>query len=247
MKTIKYTILFGVILLLTGCGGSSVKYQKTPLDEVIKGLSQVKNFSIILYDMNYDEGARKYQHKYQVVVPKNDTVVSEISPWYTVSDVFFQKHVNNMGMEIATKKNGKLTKKASPPGYNHYVGNERYGRWTQRNGGSFWEFYGKYAFMSSMFNMMSNPIRRNHYYDYQSNYYGNRSYYGPYNNGRYAYGTNSRYNSSRKSTAWNRKPNTFKQKVRSRVKQSAATSKRRMRSTSRYGSSYRSRGGGFGK
>ncbi|HKK59419.1 MAG TPA: hypothetical protein VJ937_08080 [Salinivirga sp.] len=246
MKILKYIFFTGMIFLLAGCI-SPTRYQKSPVDKLVKQLSNEQDFSIILYDMNYDERSNDYKHQYQVLIPKKDTVLAEITPWYTVSDVFFQKHVDNMGMEITAKVDGKLTKKAAPPGYNHYVGNQRYGQWTNRNGNSFWEFYGRYAFMSSMFHMMSNPVQRSYYNNYRSNYYGSRSYYGPTRNGRNYYGTQSRYNQNRQSTAWNRKGNTFKSKVRSRVKQSAIKS-RRTRSSSRYSSSsYRSRGGGFGK
>ncbi|ALO14004.1 hypothetical protein L21SP5_00325 [Salinivirga cyanobacteriivorans] len=252
MKLMKYVFITGLIFMLAGCG-SPVRYQKSPVDKLVKQLSNERDFSIILYDMNYNESSNDYNHQYQVLIPKEDTVLAEITPWYTVSDMFFQKHVDNMGMEIVSKIDGKLNKKAAPPGYNHYVGNERYGRWENRNGNSFWEFYGKYAFMSSMFNMMSHPVQRSYYNDYRNNYYGSRSYYGPTRNGRNYYGTKSRYNQNRQSTAWNRKGSTFKSKVRSRVKQSASRSRsafnsRRSRGSSRYSSSsYRSRGGGFGK
>jgi hypothetical protein len=251
MKLFKFFSIVGLTFLFISCGGPSIKFEKTPLDKVIQQLSAEKDFSIILFDMDYDEGAKKYKHKYQTLVPKDDTVLVNTTPWFDVSDIFFEKHVDNMGMEVASKVNGKLNKKASPPGYNHYVGNQRYGRWTQRNGSSFWEFYGQYAFMSSMFGLGHNPIRRSYYDDYRTNYYGSRSYYGPRNNGRNYYGTSSRFNSNR-STSWSSKPADFKSRVRSKVKQSASVSKSRIsRSSSRYSSSsssgYRSRGGGSGK
>ncbi|PLX21648.1 MAG: hypothetical protein C0599_07630 [Salinivirgaceae bacterium] len=250
MKLFKFFSIVGLTFLFISCGGPSIRFEKTPLDKVIQDLSAEQNFSIILYDMDYDEGTNKYKHMYQTLVPKDDTVLVNTTPWYDVPDVFFEKNVDNMGMEIASKVNGKLNKKASPPGYNHYVGNDRYGRWTQRNGSSFWEFYGQYAFMSSMFGLGHNPIRRSYYDDYRTNYYGSRAYYGPSNNGRNYYGTRSNYNTSRSSTNWTKKPSTFKDKVRSKVKQSASVTRksRISRSSSRSSSSsFRSRGGGFGK
>jgi hypothetical protein len=173
-----------------------------------------------------------------------------------------------MGMELASKKDGKLTKTVAPPGYTNYVGNEKYGHWVQRDGGSFWEFYGKYAFFSSMFRMTMFPIRYSYWNDYHRNYYGyGRGYYGPsYNNGRRMYGTNSAYNSNNKTARWNNKTSDFKSNVRSKVQRSSAASKKSAnrvssskrrsssyqkkttRSSSRYSrSSTRSRGGGFGK
>lgn len=248
MKLTKFISIVGLTFLFISCGGPSIKFQKTPLDKVIKQLSLEQDFSIILYDMDYDEGTNKYKQKYQTLIPNDDTVLVNTTPWYEVSDMFFEKHIDDMGMVIASKVNGKLNKTASPPGYDHYVGNQRYGHWSQRNGSSFWEFYGQYAFMSSIIGMGHNPIRRSYYDDYRTNYYGSRAYYGPRSNGSTYYGTRSRFNSSTSGRSWNTKAGDFKSRVRSKVKQSASVSKSRIsRSTSRSGSNYRSRGGGFGK
>ncbi|MCW3805005.1 hypothetical protein [Plebeiibacterium marinum] len=234
----------------------SGSWEKSPVDKLIRSLANEPNFSIILLDM--DSRSNGYYHQYQVIVEKPDTVVAKDTDWEKVSDSFFASNVNNMGMEIASKKNGKLSKVASPAGYNHYVGNEKYGHWVQRDGGSFWEFYGRYAFMSSMFNMMTYPVRRSYWDDYYGGYYGRRAYYGP--SGSNMYGTRS-YTSSRtgKNTTWASKPSSFKSQVRSQVSRSATTTKSRSyssgssysqksRSSSRYSSSSsRSRSGGFGK
>ena len=69
-------------------------------------------------------------------------------------------------MEIASKQDGKVTKTVAPPGYGSYVGNQRYGHWTQRNGSSFWAFYGQYRLMSDLLGM-GGPIYRNNYGAYQ--------------------------------------------------------------------------------
>jgi hypothetical protein len=239
-------------------------WQKSPVDELIKELSSEQNFSIILFDMDADEATNKYKHQYQILIQRPDTVVEKKTDWKNVSETFFAQHVNDMGMEIATKKDGKVTKQAVPAGYNHYVGNEKYGRWENRGGSSFWAFYGQYAFMSSMFNMMT--YRRSYWDDYnRGGYYGgSRGYYGPSGSGS-VFGTKS-YTSSNtgKNTTWASKPTTFKDRVRSKVSRSSSSSnrfsssrkkssstvnKRTSRSSSRYRSSRttRSRSGGFGK
>lgn len=253
---------------------SSSRYTKTPLDKLIQSLSDKMNYSIVLHDMDYDEGANYYKHQYQVITPERDTVVAVVKPWQKVSQQFFNKHIDNLGMEIASRKDGKLTKAAAPAGYSQFVGNERYGHWVKRDGGSFWEFYGKYAFMSSMFNLAMMPARYSYWNDYHRNYYGHgHPYYGPTYNNRRAYGTNSHYsaNNSRKAS-WTNKPKTFKERVRakttrsrsastsssrvsrsntrssSRSYSSSRSSSRTSRSSSRYSSrSFRSRGGSFGK
>lgn len=253
-KIYTFIILIGISLSLLNCGGSSFEYQKSPVDILIRDHAQEQNFSIILYDM--DAEGSTYKHQYQLVTLKNnpDTVLTELTPWHNVSEYFFKQHINDMGMEIVSKVNGKVQKQTAPAGYNNYVGNEKYGRWTQRDGGSFWEFYGKYAMLSSVFNMMAYPVRRSYWNDYRSNYYGTgNAYYGPRNSSGYnMYGTRSSYNqSSNKNSRWNSKSSDFKNKVRSRVSRSSSSSyssSKRSRSSSRYsGFSSRSRGGSFGK
>jgi len=221
---------------------------KSPVDEIIKVMSDVPTFSVILYDMN-TEGSifKEYYHQYKIIFEEsNGEMKEEITEWEPVGEDFFNANLNNMGMEIAAKgEDGKISKGVSPPGYGAYVGNDKYGHWVQRDGGSFWEFYGKFAMMNAMFNMMAYPIRRSYYNDYRGGYYGTgRSYYGPKgSDGRTAYGTNSSYNSTtNKSSRWSSNPsnNSFKQQVRSSTPQSS-------KSGSRYSNTARSRSGGYGK
>ncbi len=239
------------LIIFYGCSGERRGFVKNPVDDIIKTNSDLKNYSIILFDMNYDENKDVYQHQYQVLYqPLNnaDTLISSTTDWLAVSDEYFLKHQEDMGMEIVTKKDGIVSKVTSPAGYSQYVGNEKYGEWRQDNSGhSFWHFYGQYAFMSSLFHMAMFPVRYSYWNDYYGNYYGRgRSYYGRSADGRPLYGTNSRHNSTtRSNSSWNNKSSSFKQNVRNRVKQSSS---RRSRSSSRYrGSRSRSRGGGFGK
>lgn len=157
-----------------------------------------------------------------------------------------------MAMELASRgADGKVVKTVSPPGYNRYVNNDKYGSWQrQSNGSNFWVFYGQYSFMRSMFRMGSYPVRQSYYNDYRGNYYGRgRSYYGPTTSGRSYYGTNSDYNrNGRTSSTWSQNRSNFKNKVNSRTQRSSTSDSRTSRSSSRYrGSSSRSRGGGYGK
>ncbi len=232
----------------------SSAWEKSPVDKLVRSLSDENNFSIILLDM--DSRNSKYYHKYKVLIEEPDTVLVKETDWNEVSETFFADNVDNMGMEIASKKDGKLSKVASPAGYNHYIGNERYGHWVQRDGSSFWEFYGRYAFMSSMFHLMTAPVYRSYYNDYYGGgYYGRRSYYGP--GGSHIYGTKSYTNSSTgRNTTWATKPSSFKSSVRNQVSRSSTSARSRSfsssssysRSSSRYShSSSRSRSGGFGK
>lgn len=264
-KTILIVFVAFMFLYITfkGCDSDSnqqgatktenVEYEKSPVDILIRDLTAEQNFSIILFDMDYAEQNDTYKHQYSVLIDREDSVYVQNSDWVNVSSTFFDANIDNMGMEIASKINGKVTKAAAPAGYSNYIGNEKYGQWKERDGNSFWEFYGKYAFMSSMFRMTMFPVRYSYWNTYHSSYYGSgRSYYGPSSNGRNMYGTNSNYTKSNSSSAWNKKPSSFKSSVRSKVSRSATASKsaaaQRTRSSTRYSSSStRSRGGGYGK
>ncbi len=237
---------FSIALLaffLFGCGGGS-SYKKSPLDELIRDLPDDEVFSIILYDMDVKGNFfESYFHKYKIIRGSDPDNISEIeTDWHEIGEKEFKGYVNDMGMEIAARDStGKLTKNVAPPGYSNYVGNPRYGHWNNSGGSSFWAFYGQYAFMSSMFNMMTYPARRSYYNDWRGNYYGSgRRYYGPTSSGGRYYGTNSSYNrSTNPSSSWSRNTSSFKNRVASRTGRTSSN-----RSSS---SSSRSRGGGFGK
>lgn len=250
-----------IVIIINSCTNNSsskshVSYQKSPVDILIRDMATQRNFTILLLDMDFNEAKSQYLHKYQIITVVGETINSKETPWQTVNDTFFDANVNNMGMELASKKDGKLSKIAAPPGYSNYVGNKQYGQWKERDGNRFWEFYGKYALMSSMFRMTMYPVRYSYWNDYNRNYYGRgRSYYGPVTNKRNMYGTNSTYSKSNTSSSWNKKPATFKSRVRSSVSRSATATKskraaaiKQTRNNSRYSkSSTRSRSGGFGK
>ncbi len=241
----KIAMLVLAISFLSACisGGG---YTEEGLDTVIKNYREEPNFTVLLYDQNY-EGS-KYLHQYQVILPVGDTVESKVTGFYPVSDRFFNANVDHLGMELANKKDGVVNKTVAPAGYSQYVGNPKYGQWSERNGSSFWEFYGKFAFMNSMFHMFASPARYGYWEDYRRNYAPRgRTYRGPNN----TYGTQTYMNSrTGKSTSWSQKPTSFRNDVRSRVQRSSTASKSRVsRSSNRYSSSSssRSRSGGFGK
>ncbi len=225
-------------------------FQKNPVDELVRDMNSVPEFSIILYDMDFDEAKDIYQHKYQIVKhvsqPK-DTIFSEITKWYPVPQTFFDEHTKDMGMEIVTKANGKVTKETAPPGYSNYVGNPQYGRWNNTGGGSFWVFYGKYAMMSSIFNIAFMPVRYSMWNNYNSGFRGRgQAFYG---NGRY--GSNSKFSKFNNPMGRGNQSG-FASRVQSRVTRSKSSPfmspSRTTRSTNRFSTtSFRSRGGGFGK
>jgi hypothetical protein len=275
MKKIIPVLFFGCFLVLTSCfqerrdqrqnfyrTESNRTYQKTPIDNIITTYIDVSNYSVLLADMNYDESKKKYYHKYKIIIdksnPSEETKDKDFkvvdTDWKEVSVITFDKYQNDLGMTIISKEDGVLKKNTIPAGYNNYVGNPKYGSWqTNSSGGSFWAFYGKYAFLRSVFG--GARYYRNDYDYYRRNTYG-RDYYG--RNRKYGTSTYKNTNST-----WASKPSSFKNKVNQNVKKSASSLKSKGYSSTRsYGStnkttrssgkynsssSFRSRSGGFGK
>ena len=265
MKTLKIFLFTAVMLLITSCSEERKKYIKSPLDIIITTYIDTQNYSVVLADMDYKEDSDTYFHKYKIILEKPNTATKskeddfevKLTKWKEVSPITFEEHQKDLGMTVLSKKNGVLDKKATPAGYNNYVGNDKYGNWkTQSNGTSFWAFYGQYHFMSSLFYGSSHRYYRSDYNYYRTNHYGRSNYYGRNN----TFGT-----SNYKSKSWSSKPASFKENVRSKANRSSSALKSKgysssrsysnstktTRSTNRYSSSKsgssRSRSGGFGK
>lgn len=250
-KYLSTLIWIGVILVIINM--PSCSNEPEGLKIVLDRYSNYKDFTVLLSDMDYRNGG--YWHRYEVVLPgKEATFTNKETEWLAVSSAFFKKHQDNMGMEVASKTDGVVTEKVAPPGYSQYVGNSRYGEWEERNNGnSFWAFYGRYAFLNTIFNMGSRPARYGDWNNYSSNYRNrNEPYYGSGgggSGGRY-YGTSSYTTSERgQNKTWTNRSPSFKNSIRSKVQRSSSnTIRRTSRSSNRYsGSSSRGRGGGGGK
>ena len=254
-----------IALVLSSCGSDKQAYIQFPADTLAKEMDTVKNYSIVLFDMNVDENDKCY-HKYKIIqqtgktpnlgIDTSDTVAvalaiadtidvdptamgfkETITDWKQVSNEDFDYYSSDMGMEIYSKIDGKLSKITAPPGYSQYVGNQKYGTWRTSSSGSFWEFYGRYMFISSMFHLMS-PVPYGYYGGYAS-YRGSRPYYGP--NGK-AYGTGSKHatginNGYTKRAASNSK---LKNRVNNSIAKSSSKANKGVRSTTSSGKSSRS-------
>ena len=229
-----FTHIVLVFLLLSCTSGS-------PLERIQKKLAEYPEYSIILNDMQ-EKGTffKDYYHQYKVVIgTKSGEEISHqsgLTDWILVSKDFHKKHANNLGMTISSKTQNGVSNVAGPPGYQH-VGNPRYGRWNQSGGSSFWEFYGKYALMSSVFGMISGPIYRNDHNLYRQHrtqgqpYYGNNRQYG--SKGSVTKKTNKNF-FARRRVMESRRKQAFSNRVGNRVRRSNF-------------SGYRRRSSGFGK
>lgn len=238
-RKLSYLLLFVFII---GCGRN---FYKSPVDQLIVQMDSEPTFSILLYDMDVEGSFFKtYKHRYKIITTGVDGPEVAVTDWIEVDENYFWKNEENLGMELVSKnEDGVINKVPSPPGYGNYVGNEKYGQWVHRDGGSFWEFYGKWAMLNTVFNLMS-PVNYRGYMDYRDNYRGYRPYYGSRDrSGRYSYGTRS--NHSRQAN-----PNFFERRQqKSGWKSSTPQRTTRPTGTARsYGSgSSRSRSGSFGK
>ena len=243
-------------MLLLSCS-SSVKPAKSvsiePSEEIFNKLYN-KDFSIVLDDMKIEEESNfmVYQHKYKVLTLENDSLQTKDTSWKTVNKSFFKTHENDLGMEILSKHNGKVSRVAQPVGFGWAIGNEKHGEWEAVQSDSTktssntthrrrWVTHSSSPFF--WFWMLSRRnTYRNDYNGYRNSYSSGSAYYGR-NSGRgsYDYGTRSNYQTKKRSSF-------FTRKTANRAKWNSLY-KRTSRSSSRYssGSSTRSRSGGFGK
>lgn len=227
---IRSPILTLGFLLLWGCGGT-----RDPVVEMQRTLAAAPEYMILLEDMR-EEGTifTNYFHKYKVVQGNRERVTD----WIEVEEGVFRRYESFLGMALAAKSDKGVNNTPHPAGY-HYVGNERYGRWAQRDGRSFWEFYGQYALMRDMFGYRGGTmmVYRNDWNTYRTYREQRRPYFGQNRE----WGTQGSVTQKQKPSVFARrkaamanKNRSFAQKVQSRTG----------RSRSSFGS--RSRGG-FGK
>lgn len=229
---------------LSGCGK---EFTKSPVDEQITKLNseKVPMFSIILNDMEVDGFMFKdYKHKYQIIRQFDSVKIKqEVTDWIPVSEEFFWENENYLGMEIASKgKDGKIVKAAAPAGYSNYVGNPQYGHWVNGSGGSFWQFYGQYMFLSTMLNMAGGSIFRGDFDDYNRNYRYRKPYYGKDMAGGSKYGTYGSYTAKTRPATFNEKlgkiksgSQGFKEKVNNKVSRSGGRGTPNVRSRGGFG------------
>ncbi|MDC1068374.1 hypothetical protein OAQ99_04370 [Candidatus Kapabacteria bacterium] len=244
-----------------------------PADSLLKVYKNKNNLTIILSDMDYIESNDLYQHKYHIVYTetKNSSNNSKVdstnddplltqgqtsnktsamvdsTDWIKVDVAYFDKHINDLGMEIASIDNGSIRKASAPAGYTNYVGNENYGSWDNSNN---WMFYPRYSFFNAWLMYSIMPIRYSYWDTYRTGYYRTgSSYYGTGTNGGRMYGSGSNVSNNYKNKNWTNKSPSSKRSIRSKAQRTTAkkTSFGGRRSSSRYGSSARSRGSSFGK
>lgn len=240
----RYVLLTCVLaLLLAGCAPPN------PLKELREDLSAYPTWSIILEDMKVE--GNDFYHRYRLVWAETLAEEGEepafeesMTEWQRVSREFAERYQPYLGMTILAKTpEGDIVDTPIPPGY-QYIDNPRYGEWREdNNGNSFWAFYGRFAFMQSMFGLLGGPggLGRGDYVDYQDSRRRGVPYFGPTTAGSSRYGTSGSYTQRSHPSFFER------QQARQRSGQSSFSSRVRSRMGRSNMSSFRGRSGGFGK
>ena len=225
-----FVLILSLVLFFYGC---SSKVEPLPIEKIKQTLKDVPTYTIILEDMK-DEGNffKSYFHKYRVVQEAD----ARTSDWLEVSKEVYLLNENFLGMGLVVKKEGVFSSVVSPPGY-EYVGDAQYGKWRRdSHGNSFWEWYGKYALVTSLFGGWYRPIYMNDYNSYRQY----RSRNTPY------YGRNKEFGSSG-SIVKKKKPNFYSRHMARQGSKRSSFSNKVSKRVGRTRTSYRGRSGGYGK
>ena len=230
-----------VLSLILGLGLTACASRlPDPLVSLAGELANHQEYSVVLVDMEQRGNfVKSYFHRYDLIegdqAADGDeiTFVTKQSDWFEVDKQFYERYQPSLGMVVLSKSGDQpAAQEQYPPGY-QYVGNERYGRWNNdSNGGSFWEFYGKYALFSNLLGMGNRRLYRSDYDAYRTNRSQRRPYYGPSGN----YGT-------RGSVTRRTNPSFFARQQQRQATRSRDFSSRVRNRTGR--STSRSRGGSF--
>ena len=182
-KYINIAALF-CISFIVGCGGTTLP--TNPIKEMKKEFETKEAYTITLHDMDMQD--QQFVHKYKVFdIVGNNTVKTEVTDWKNVDDDFFLLHEDDLGMEIFSKRtDGKYNNLVTPPGFTHFVGNEKYGEWkdpfpsfeTLPDSTKIWEFNNNFAFLENELGLTGLSVSYGEFHRFQSTYLMNRPYYG---------------------------------------------------------------------
>lgn len=253
-RSCSFLLLLVIGLIITSCGDSEIPSVKVPQEYSERLIAELRgaDYSIVLNDMDVSKQGEMmlFQHKYHILKVENDSLEVDSLDWEPVNKGFFEMHENDLGMEIVSNHNNKLSRVAKPVGFDWAIGNEKEGQWeeetpadstkTQSSSRRVWRSH-----HSSGLFWYWMLRRRSYQRDYGAHRaYNNagRTYYGANTTtGRSTYGTNSTYQQAKRPRFFSRKASNSSWK--------SYTTARKSASSSRYNgaSSTRSRSGGLGK
>ena len=111
----------------------------------------------------------KTYHKYRILKDKK----VEDTDWVEVNPDDFEKKNDSIGIAIESKPYGYFEEDKIHSGFPaemNYINNSRYGEWKNENGNTFWQWYGKYAFISSIFGGNEKRYYQNDYNNLKKKY-----------------------------------------------------------------------------
>ena len=254
MKKIYILVIVAIVIASCTQKPKAFKVAVEPTENIIKQLGS-QDFSIVLNDMDIKKKRIKeeekivYKHKYHILKIENDSLIVDSLDWKPVNEKFFLKYEKDLGMEIISQHNGKLSKVSQPVGHGWAIGNPKYGKWetdstsTANNSSSnqhrrsHWRPHNSGLFW---FWMLSRRTYRSDYNNTRTYKSAGQTYYGSDKKGGSIYGTNSRYQKARRPSFFSRKKSSTSWKD---------YNKKVSKSSSRYSGSSktRSRSGGYGK
>lgn len=231
------TLLLAVTL---GCAESD------PLARFERELAPYSEYSVVLQDMK--EGGNftdSFYHQYRIVQGVREagsdetTFQDRLEDWTPVSEKPYRQLEPYLGMTVLSKGEDGVVERTQEPAGFQYVGNPRYGQWrNDSSGSSFWEFYGKYALMSHLFDTFRRPVYRGEWSDYSSSRQRRQPYFGRDRR----FGTEGSYTKTthrgffeRQQMRQQARRQSFNDKVKQRVRRSNMSSTRSRSSGSRGG------------
>lgn len=253
-KVCNLFLLLVVGLIIESCGNSEIPSVSVSQEysERLIGELRGSDYSIVLNDMNVSKQGEMmlFQHKYHILKVEKDSLTVDSLDWKPVNRGFFEMHENDLGMEIVSNHNNKLSRVAKPVGFDWAIGNEKEGQWeeeksvdstnTRSSHRRVWRSHGSSGLF--WYWMLRRPAYQRNYAGHRAYQSSGRAYYGANaTTGTSTYGTNSTYQKAKRPSFFSRKSSNSSWKSYSTARKSA--------SSSRYNgaSSIRSRSGGIGK
>ncbi|MEO8595665.1 MAG: hypothetical protein ABI759_20265 [Candidatus Solibacter sp.] len=190
-ERVDFAALFGAAGTLNAAA-TELPNQVVQLKDLTGQLYQSWDKVLVDMEMRGSGSAREYNQKIKTVrtalsdaTGKNGTTSSD-EKWIDVSKAQYQAMEKNLGMAVEHKAAGKYdteSERAVQPAGFAYMAPQgqrnQYGYWEQRNGTSFWVFYGQYALMRDLlFNRNYRPLDYREYQDYSTYRQRNQTYYG---------------------------------------------------------------------
>jgi hypothetical protein len=177
LKTYAATLPQKTVELQSLSGQLYDSWDKVLVDMEVRGMGNARE---------YDQQIRTVRTHLTDVSAKTGVTTSE-EKWVDVPRTTYEAMRNDLGMAIEHKPAGRYDFEsehvAQPAGFAYMApptqASNQYGYWEQRDGRSFWVFYGQYALMRDLlFNRNYQPVERGEWEGYRTYQSRGQTYYG---------------------------------------------------------------------